>query len=354
MTPAMKRRWARRPMMLPGVMLALALLSPGSAQAHGAVDPVATSFEARITSVPPGLRAIIVDGDLRVWLRVPHRDVVVVRDSQGEPYLRLAHGRIWANVESPMFYFNLIPPITPPARLSKTRRIRWVQVGSGDSYEWHDGRLHALALQAVTPGSSDVGTWRIPLLVNGRSAAIVGTLRYRQSPSIFWFWPIAVLLVCELALWRLQDPRLDLTILRALGQLTLLGILLAAIGRGLHGRPGLSILGLVELAIVAALAARAAWQVAHDRAGSFTYFAIAVAALWEGITLIPTLLHGYVLLALPPFLGRVAAVLCLSGSVCLILPILRRLQLEDGREPRPIGGTEPAVSAPGPAGPGGG
>ena len=62
------------------------------------------------------------------------------------------------------------------------------------------------------------------------------------------------------------------------------------------------------------------------------FFLIAVVAAWEGVSLIPTLLHGYVLLAVPPVLGRLAAVICLGGPIALGFAIVRLLRREESGE----------------------
>ena len=186
-------------------------------------------------------------------------------DYQGAPYLHLAGGRIWANEKSQMYYFNQSPPINPPSWLRRTTRPRWIPVGSGTSYEWHDGRLQALAIVALAPGASFVGSWRIPLVVNGRATALSGTLWYRGAPSIVWFWPIAVLMLCVLAGWRLQDSLIDAVTGRALAVLTVFGIMLAAVGRDLHGRPALSVIGVVELAVILTFAIWALSRVVRDQ-----------------------------------------------------------------------------------------
>jgi hypothetical protein len=304
-------------------VLGVGALAPASADAHGAINPVASSYLARIASVPPGLSARVVDGDLRLWLQVPRHESVVVLDYRGAPYLRFDDGRIWANRNSQMYYYNQIPPANPPSRLGKMTPPHWIAVGDGYTYEWHDSRLQALALEAIAPGSSDLGAWRIPLVLDGHQLAVSGTLRFRPAPSIAWFWPVVVLLLCVLAAWRLHDLQIDAAVARFVALFTLVGITLAAIGRDLHGRPGLSGFGVAELTFIAVLAAWTAWRTVRGRARAFAYCLIVVAALWEGITLIPTLLHGYVLLALPPFLGRLATVMCLGGAAALTLPTIR-------------------------------
>lgn len=325
--------------LLLAVLLALALV-PASAQAHGAVDPSASSYLARVDHTPAGISAKVVDGDLRLWLRVPPGKTVFVLDYQGVPYLRFSGGRVWANQNSQMYYFDQTPPENPPPKLKRTAPARWRQVGSGRSYEWHDGRLHAFALQAIAPGTSYAGSWRIPILIGGHRSAVTGTLWYRGAPSIAWLWPIAILILCVLAAWRLRDPRLDALVARSVGALTLLGIALAAVGRDLHGRPGLAPVALVELTFIAVLTAWTAWRVARDRAGAFTFFLISVAAIWEALPLIPTLFNGYVLLSVGPFLGRLATIILLGGAVALVLPAVRLFEHERDEEGRHI---EPTV-----------
>jgi hypothetical protein len=313
----------RRIWLLVCLLAGVAALTPASADAHGATNPVASSYLARITSRPTGFSARVVAGDLRLWLRVPRHVSVLVLDYRGAPYLRFDDGRIWANRESQAYYYNQIPPANPPSRLGKTTPPHWLAVGHGYSYEWHDGRLSALAFEAIAPDSSYVGAWRIPLVLDGRQLAVTGALWFRAAPSIAWFWPIVVLLVCVLAALRLRDLQIDAAVARFVALFTLVGITLAAIGRDLHGQPGLSGFGVAELTFIAVLAAWTAWRAVRDRVRAFAYCLIVVAALWEGITLIPTLLHGYVLLALPPFLGRLATVMCLAGAVALALPTIR-------------------------------
>lgn len=329
---SVQRRGRRRVGALTAALLVVALLAPAAASAHGAVDPVASSYRATVKSAPAGLDPKIVDGDLRLWLQVPGRDSVFVLDYQGARYLRFADGRVWANTNSQMYYFNQTPPVPPPPHLRTDASPHWIQVGSGSSYEWHDGRLQALSVESIRPGASYVGAWRIPLVVNGRRTAVEGTLWHRGAPSIVWFWPIAILLLCVVAGWRLNELRFDLAMGRIIAMLTLFGILLAAIARGFHGRPGLSGVELGEAVVVGGLAVWTALRIKRPQVGALTFFLIAVAAAWEGITLFPTLVNGYVLLAVPPFVGRVAAVTCLGGAIALLPPAVRIFSAETATE----------------------
>ena len=235
------------------VALVVALLAalPPSADAHGPIAPVASSYLARISHVSSGLDAKVVDGDLRMWLRVPSTETVVVLDYRGAPYLRFEPSGVWVNQRSAMYYLNQTPIAeTPPANLGPHTTPHWELVSSGHDYNWHDGRLHALATVARSPGASYVGAWKLPLLVDGRLSPISGGLWYRPGPSIVWFWPIVVLLLCVVAAWRVKRPEVDHLVSGALALMALAAIAATTVGNQLHGRPGVSALDFVELSLL--------------------------------------------------------------------------------------------------------
>jgi hypothetical protein len=310
-----------RVLVLAGVVLFLGAL-PSAADAHGPVAPIASSYLARLSRVPAGLDAKVVDGDQRLWLRVVPSETVVVLDYQGAPYLRFSASGVEVNENSAMYYLNQTPVAAiPPSNLTRRTPPRWQQVTAGHDYEWHDGRLQALATIALAPGVADVGTWRIPLVVDGQARSISGGLWHAGNPSIVWFWPIVVLLLCVLAAWRARSPALDRLVARATALGALAAITVAAFGRGLHGRPTISAFQLLELGVVLAFVGWRLFRLLVSRPppGYFSYFAIAFVALWEGAALIPTLLNGYVLAAVPAVAARAASVLCLGCGLGLLL-----------------------------------
>jgi hypothetical protein len=302
---------------------------PAAATAHGPVNPVALDYLARIGSAPVGLDAKVVDGDQRMWLSVPAGQTVVVLDYRGAPYLRFSRLGVEVNHSSAMYYLNQTPfAMKPPANLGPGTTPKWERVTGAHEYGWHDGRLHALASVARPGGASFLGTWRVPILDDGRRLAISGGLWHADPPSVVWFWPIAVLMLCVLAAWRVRRPALDRWTARLLGFAALGALAAAAVGRGLHGRPDVSVVQLVELAIVLAFVAWALSRLVFQRPGFFTYLVIAIVALWEGVELIPTLVNGFVLIAEPAFVARAATVVALGSGVCLLLMIFRLHDLE--------------------------
>jgi hypothetical protein len=315
------------------VILAVALAFPASAAAHGPVAPIALDYLARVKTVPAGLDAKVVDGDQRMWLRVPATETVVVVDYRGAPYLRFSGAGVELNHNSAMFYLNQTFPTTAPPGLGASTPPRWQRVSGAHEYEWHDGRLHALASVALPPGASFVGTWRVPILVGGSRATISGGLWHRPAPSIVWFWPIAVVLLCVLAAWRVRRPRLDRWTARVLALTALAAVTAAAIGLELHGRPGVPVFHYVLLGAILAFVVWGVLRVGLRPPGFFSFFVIAIVALWEGLELIPTLAHGFVLIAVPAFVARAAAVLALGSAAGLLLMVFRLYDRAEGGTP---------------------
>ena len=325
-----RRRW----LALVGALVAVGAF-PGVAEAHGAVHPIATSFLAKVSGVPAGLDAKVVDGDLRLWLSVQPSATAVVLDYRGGPYLRFSRSGVDVNVNSVMYYLNQTPVEAPPSRVSPTIPPRWQQVSNGHEYSWHDGRLQGLASIALSPGATYVGRWSIPVMIEGQLSSIFGGLFYAPDPSIVWFWPILVLLGCTLAAWRLRRPALDARVVRMLAVAALIAIAIAGVGRELHGRPTVSVFQLITFAVVLAFVAWGLRRVLLRRLGYFSVFVISAAAIWEGTQLVPTLLHGFVLAAVPGFLARAAAVVCLGCGAGLLVFVFR---LAEQRELDPSDG----------------
>ncbi len=319
--PAVKSRSRWRALI---VLLSLSagLLLPSAAQAHtGPANPVASSYLARIASAPADIRARVLGGDLRMWLRVPRPATVVVLDYRGAPYLRFSPAGIRVNTNSTMFYLNQRVPVTPPSGLTARTPPRWVRVSSGNTYSWHDGRLHALAAVALAPGQRFVGRWKIPLLVGGRDADITGGLYHAEDPSIVWLWPVAVVLLCLWAASRLRRRELDRILARGLGLAALASIALLAIGHELYGEPFVTTGQEIVLAVILAFVAVAGGALVLKGPGPFVLIVIAMAALWAALEFIPVLFHGYVLLIIPAFVARVAAVACLSCGIGLLMQL---------------------------------
>jgi hypothetical protein len=306
-----------------GAIAALGIV-PAAAQAHGPVAPIASSYQARVDRAPPGLDARVVDGDQRMWLRVAHGKTVVVLDYRGAPYVRFTRSGVDVNHNSALYYLNQTPVAqVPPPNLTRGTRPDWHRVSGADEYSWHDGRLHALATVARSPGEQFVGRWSIPVVVNGRMSSVSGGLWHADDPSIVWLWPIAVLLACVLAAWRVHRAQLDELVARLLAFAALAGITVGGVARQLHGRPTVGTFLLIGLVLILAFVVWALGRLLFRRPGYFYFLVVAVAALWQGAELFPTLRSGFVLAAVPAPMARIAAVVCLGAGAGLLVLVFR-------------------------------
>jgi hypothetical protein len=306
--------------------LAVAALVPQAALADGPLAPIAVNYRATITHAPRGVDAQVVDGYLTFWMRVAAGETVTVLDYRNVPWVRYDRSGVWINRNSEEYYLSQIPvPETPPSSLSGASPRHWVRITTGHTYEWRDGRLHAFAAVALTPGASYVGPWNIPLLVDGRRTTIGGAVDHRGPPSVVWFWPIAVMFASTIAGWRIRRETLDRRLERILTAALLPLIALAGAARYLHGRPEVTAGELVVLGLILIATIGGAARLASGRSGYVLLFAVALGAIWLGLMLSPALVHGYVLLALPAFVDRATSVLLLGGGGSLILLALRAL-----------------------------
>jgi hypothetical protein len=302
--------------------LILLLTMPASAWAHGAIDPEASVDLARITHAPQGVQVRMVDGDLRLWMSAPRTTRITVFDYQGAPFLRYTPQGVWTNESSPMFYLNLNPPITPSITLTAHTPASWHLVTHAHSYEWHDGRIAALAENLSAPNARVLGHWTVPLRVDGRAATLGGILYHSPRPSLAWLWPAVVLLLILPALLRLRDPATERRVARAVAAVTVAAVFAASIGAGLHERPGLSGSLLGVMVVELALAGWAAWRLGRGRTDALTIAVVAVLALYRAIAGISVLWRGYVLLAIPATVGRIAISVCLAGGISLVVGLI--------------------------------
>ena len=307
------------------LMACYGLLAPAGALADGPVDPIATNYVARVSHIPAGIQAKVIDGYLQMWLEVPAADTVVVKDQLGAGWLRFNRGGVYVNHDSLLYYISQTPvEAIPPKKINANTPPDWVQVSSGHSWMWRDGRLQAFARQALTPGTRYAGPWSIAMTVNGQSTQVSGGLYYQPRPSIVWFWPIAVILLCAIAAWRMRSDRLDRRLVTGLTQALLGALIVVSLARLLHGRPSVSGVQIAEFAValVAILAGSTAF--ARGRWPAVMPFIVAFIALWAGLTFLPILTHQYALVILPAWLNRSATVLLLGGGLSLVVMAMRR------------------------------
>ncbi len=299
--------------------------APASALADGPVDPIATNYAARVSHVPAGVQAKVIDGYLQLWLKVDPAKTVQVLDQVGAPWLLFNSHGVYVNHNSLLYYISQVPvEAIPPARITAKTAPHWVKVSSGHTWKWRDGRLQAFARQTLTPGQRFAGPWSIAMRVDGRTTAVSGGLYYQPHPSVVWFWPVAVILLCVIAAWRLRSNTLDRRLVLGLTGALLAALIVVAVARLLHGRPSVSPVQITEFVVAAVAIIAGAATFATGRFRAAIPLIVAFVALWAGLTFLPILTHQDAQLILPAWLTRAATALLLGGGLSLVLVGMRR------------------------------
>jgi hypothetical protein len=176
---------------------------------HG--NPAARGYTSTVKTITPklaGLMVQVLQGDDQLHVRNDSGRELVIEGYEGEPYLRFdARGGVYRNESSPATYLNTerYGGAAVPASASKTAPPRWERVSRGNSYDWHDHRIHWMSTidpPKVRQAKSEphhVFDWSIPGSVAGRRLAIRGSLDYRPPPESS-FNPILIAPIVALAL----------------------------------------------------------------------------------------------------------------------------------------------------------
>ena len=152
-----------------------ALLVPGTAAAHLRTGRVAVDYKATVAPLrPPLARAVevrVYRADLALGLTALRGHRVVVLGYSGEPFLRFAAGRVYANRRS-----------LTAAGLGLARRgTGWHLLSRQPRWIWHDARVRGL------PAGVERGRWTVPLLADGTRAELSGDLTRPPRPPV-WRW----------------------------------------------------------------------------------------------------------------------------------------------------------------------
>jgi hypothetical protein len=99
---------------------------------------------------------------------------------------------------------------------------KWIRVSRTEAYQWHDHRIHWMSPLGPPVVRNDpskphhVFTWRVPILVDGKKHAIVGTLDYTPPPKQGGSW-IAYVVAVVLTLLAIAGAIVAVRILRRPG-----------------------------------------------------------------------------------------------------------------------------------------
>jgi hypothetical protein len=164
------------------------LLAPGSANAHLRSGTVAVDYKASLFAPQTAAyRAQIFQSDRALGLTVKSGHSVALLGYLGEPVFRLDSAGLLVNTASPTAVVLRL--------VSKSQRVvasapHWRLEPKKHSVVWADSRA-----QGLGPGVSE-GTFKVPLLVDGRRTELAGLLRRFAKPTL---WPWLIVLVGLLA-----------------------------------------------------------------------------------------------------------------------------------------------------------
>jgi hypothetical protein len=160
------------------LVAAVALAAPAPAAAHLRTSRVAVDYRAAVSPLSPDLASALsvrlYRADLAVRLTVHRGHRSVVLGYAGEPFLRLEHGEVLVNADS---------PTAAGAGLTRSG-AGWHVLARGPSVTWHDARVRGL------PQGIDRGAWSLPLVVDGQRVSLHGTIERVSAPSrVGWLVP---------------------------------------------------------------------------------------------------------------------------------------------------------------------
>jgi len=188
----------RRVLALVSVALLGSLVWAPPADAHAGRD--ASNYHSEIDGpVEPGLRWRVLANDALLELRNDSGAEVVVLGYEGEPYLRFTDDGVFENRRSPAAYLNADRDASDavPDEADADAAPRWRRVAGGQTYRWHDHRIHWMSPQPPAAIRRDlgrahvVGRWQVAHRVDGRPATLEGTLRWEPSDP-WWPWYVGV------------------------------------------------------------------------------------------------------------------------------------------------------------------
>jgi MYXO-CTERM domain-containing protein len=219
----------RTAVLLAALSLSAALLASPAAAHEG--DPHYRSVVTEIAPPTDGLTARVLDHDDALLLVNDSGKTVVVLGADGEPYARLlADGTVQVNSDSamgretgdddetafaPRLYASVdVRPLlahggeehapdeehAEPGRAPAAAQApRWTTLDRAGRLQWHDPRINYRA-QPVPPQVTDeaqetkIKDWRVPLLVAGQAADVLGTLTWVGEPDAGSSFPTAAVI----------------------------------------------------------------------------------------------------------------------------------------------------------------
>ncbi len=328
-----------------------ALALPAAAQAHGASPVIALDYRALPSAggaVAPGVDAKVIDGDRKLELRVGSRREVTVIGYGGEPFLRFSSRGVEVNERSLTAVTNRLARRDAVPAVSAAARPSWALVTSGHRFAWHDHRLGPLP--GVHTGTGLVGTWSIPVVVDGTRKQIAGQLWRASRPALApWLALWGLALIFGAAVARRARGRSRRVVLYVSAGLSAALVLVVGASFTLESaQPAAD--RWIGLALPAAIASLAIAVFVRRRRYRFAVVALSAAlAFTDALEHVAVFRHGYVISALPAGIVRPALATALgAGAVALIVVLTQLFGEEHGLErfPPPQRTERPKLAVP--------
>jgi hypothetical protein len=324
------------------IVLSLAiygLATPARAEAHGRKSVIALDYRALLASdevVAPGVRARVLDGNRKLELTVDPSKTVLVRGYAGERFLRFSASGVFVNVASPTALSDKLTPGATPV-LDPKAPPRWKLMTTEHRFTWHDHRLGPRPTPASATGR--VGAWSIPIVVDGSTERIEGSL-WRAAKPALWPWILLWVLAPTAALaLATRASRPTRRAIVPVGSALCAGMALAvAVGfAASSARTGVT--RWLEVLVPAAIAAGAFGifflRASHRVSAGACVAGFAFASVLQDV---PVFAHGFIISSLPAQVVRAGVALALaSGAFVLVLALfeLWRGTPEERRRPHP-------------------
>jgi hypothetical protein len=283
------------------------LVSPPAASAHLRTGTTAVDYQAAVSEPRPSptaaFRVGVYASDLALHLATRGSHTVVVLGYLGEPFLRVGPHGTAVNPASPTAAAS---GLLPRGTASSRRRESWRLTPGRRSVVWHDSRVAALAPTALH------GTWRIPIILDGRRSEISGRIRRLPPPTLWpWLTLLALIPMCA-ALWWTGTRAHPKTVCIVYGSVDTVAALALIVGFALdpYASAGTWIAGADETAFFAAAGAAAVWAPARFRVGGA--LGLGLLALAVGLSKGAIFLHAVVLSTLPGDLSRLLSVIAIG------------------------------------------
>jgi hypothetical protein len=283
--------------------------------------------------VAPGVEARVIDGDRSLELTVAGGRTVVVRGYGGEPFLRFSSRGVQANRRSPTAVADKLAPEQEAGQVSATSAPRWRLVTAHHRLTWHDHRLGPRA--GDRGGTGRVRSWTIPLVVDGKTEAVRGTLWRSGRPSP-WLW---------LAIWLLALAGAGAVAWKAAWEVRRTTVYVATVGASIvllvvsvgfaagSARVGSS--RWADVALPAGITAAAgALFVLRPRQRYVACALVGGFVLAAALEDVSVFWHGFVVSSLPAQPVRAGVAIALAASAYAIVVVLGDLLREEPRRRR--------------------